>query len=436
MHKNALGRPEMQRGVDGFSLRGNLAWTVVGAVGVAAFQWLILATIAKLGGSFMVGTFAMAVAVTTPVFSFLNLHLRGLQSTDATKEFHFTEYFGLRLWTSLFGVLVVLGYAIGTDQTQAATWVLALMAIRRALDGLADVIYGYFQQVERIDLQYKSMLFNSLCACLFAAIALIATNSLPIAIAATLAASVVTFALTVIPQWRHLVGSSTRISELWSDSHGKWPHYTRLRLLWDTALPLGIVVFISALNTSLPRLLIHAKLGTEALGVYAGLTYITAAALTVIAAAGQSLGPRLSRLARDEEFYEFFRLLRWIVAAGFAAGIFGAIVTKGLGSFLLELLYTKEYSEYVDEFIWVNIAMSFAYGAAFLLTALTALRALHHQAWLYGFSLISGLVVTYIALPYLGLNGATLGLGVANVVQFIGGIVLLRIAVSSRNTPL
>ena len=69
------------------SLRANVAWTTCGNVVYAMSQWAMLASIAKLGSPYMVGQFALGLAVAAPVYMFTNLQLRSIQATDGKTAF-------------------------------------------------------------------------------------------------------------------------------------------------------------------------------------------------------------------------------------------------------------------------------------------------------------------------------------------------------------
>jgi len=61
------------------SLQRNVIWALVGNVGYTVFQWGILVCIAKLGNASDVGAFALGLAVTAPIITLANLHLRVLE---------------------------------------------------------------------------------------------------------------------------------------------------------------------------------------------------------------------------------------------------------------------------------------------------------------------------------------------------------------------
>src|ERR1700678_241367 len=90
------------------SLRRNFVWTLLGNLVYAGCQWCMLIALAKLTNAQMVGQFALALAITAPVFMLTGLQLRVVQATDAGHEYRFEEYFSLRLICTCVGLAAVL----------------------------------------------------------------------------------------------------------------------------------------------------------------------------------------------------------------------------------------------------------------------------------------------------------------------------------------
>ena len=102
------------------SLRQNFYWTFAGNVIYAASSWAILIVLAKLGTPEIVGHFTLGLAVTAPIIMFTNLALRAVQSTDAHREYTFSDYLALRLLMTTMAVLLIAGIAVlhdGREQT-------------------------------------------------------------------------------------------------------------------------------------------------------------------------------------------------------------------------------------------------------------------------------------------------------------------------------
>ena len=115
------------------SLRANFSWTLVGNVVYAACQWGMLTVLAKLGSPEAVGQFSLGLAVGAPVMMLANLQLRGIQATDARREYAFGDYLALRLLTTAlaYGVIVALALSAGY-RAEVVAAILALGLQRRS----------------------------------------------------------------------------------------------------------------------------------------------------------------------------------------------------------------------------------------------------------------------------------------------------------------
>src|ERR1039458_10701282 len=78
------------------SLRSSFAWTLAGNGLYAAAQWATLSLAAKLGGSEMLGQYALAVALTTPLVMLSHLNLRAVLATDLDGRHPFGDYVAVR----------------------------------------------------------------------------------------------------------------------------------------------------------------------------------------------------------------------------------------------------------------------------------------------------------------------------------------------------
>jgi O-antigen/teichoic acid export membrane protein len=85
----------------------------------ALCQFGILSSIAKLGNPTMMGQFALALAISAPIFMFSNMGLRPILATDAGGNYEFSEYLGLRILCSLqaFLVLIIIIFFLNTGPT-------------------------------------------------------------------------------------------------------------------------------------------------------------------------------------------------------------------------------------------------------------------------------------------------------------------------------
>src|ERR1039458_4733159 len=110
------------------SLRVTFTWTLVGNVVYALCQWGMISGLAKLGTTAAVGQFALALAITAPVFMLTNLQLRGIQATDARSTFDFCHYFTVRAAGTCIGLIVVALILVVSSYGRSTCFVVLLVA--------------------------------------------------------------------------------------------------------------------------------------------------------------------------------------------------------------------------------------------------------------------------------------------------------------------
>jgi len=133
------------------SLGINFSWSLLTNGVYAASRWVTVIVLAKLGTTEMIGLMLFALAIANPISTVANLGLRTVLITDARHEYRFRDYFGLRLLTSLLAVpttgllVLLLGYEL------RMVLLVLVVAMGRFFESLSDIIYGVFQQQERMD---------------------------------------------------------------------------------------------------------------------------------------------------------------------------------------------------------------------------------------------------------------------------------------------
>jgi len=112
-------------------LRYNIGWTLSGNSIFALTQWAVVVLIARVGSPEMVGSYALALAITAPIFLFANLNLRAYQATDVEDAFQFGQYLTVRLLTSGIALSVVGGLCLfGVVKAGHVSVVLAVSAAK------------------------------------------------------------------------------------------------------------------------------------------------------------------------------------------------------------------------------------------------------------------------------------------------------------------
>jgi len=385
-------------------LRHNFAWTLAGNVAFSVSQWGLMVVLARMAGPEGVGRFALAVALTTPIVMLSNMQLRGVQATDTTGRFSFSEYFGLRLLTTAVALCGIVLLACASHYGIATLSVIVAIACAKSFESLSDVCYGHLQQRESMDGIAISMTMRGLLSVAALTAVLWSTGSLAWACSAMAATW-----LGVL--WAYDLPNGLLLSA-WRQCS-----FNRLKALAAVAAPLGAVMMLLSLNSNVPRYFIERGYGVRELGIFAAIANFNAAGTTVISALGQSATPRLASLYAEGDYRQFRRLLARLAGIGLLLGLCGVMGALLWGYPILRLVYGSQFSAESGVLVWVMASAAAGYVASFLGYGLTAARRFKIQLPIFGGLTALTVVLCFWLVPRAGAVGAAQALLLTGIVQ-------------------
>ncbi|MFQ3661243.1 MAG: oligosaccharide flippase family protein [Chloroflexaceae bacterium] len=413
------------------SLRANFSWTFLGNVIFAACQWGMLIVLAKLGTPEMVGQFALGSAIAVPVLMLTNLQLRDVQATDAREEYAFADYFGLRLITVVLALLIIGGIVLALRYPAETALVVVAFGLFKAVESISDVIFGMLQHHERMDRVAQSMILRGLLSLAALGILVFLTGSVFWGVMGLVFAGigvVLVYDLRSVMLIKRATHGAAGVAHLARSLLPRWNRRTLLALTW-LALPLGISMLLISLATSLPRFFVGHYLGEYTLGIFAALTYLQVAGMTVVSALGQSALPRLSQYYAAGDRQNFTRLLLRMGAIGLVLGGGGIAVALVAGRPLLTLIYQPEYAEYAWFFVWVMVSAAIGYVSWLVGEGMKAARYLRVQVALFGAQVVVLTVLSVWLIPPMGMTGVAIVMLAAAAVHLVGTLLILARAV-------
>lgn len=401
----------------GLSISRNFGWALTGSIVYAACQWGMIVAFAKFGNTVMVGQFSLGLAIATPIVMFTNLQLRFVQATDAIRQYVFSEYLGLRACMTLVAMAAITGVALLGDGQRSTLKVVLAVGCAKCLEALSDVIYGLFQSNDRLDQIGKSLILRGTLSLLGLSLGLYFTKDAFVSVALLAGAWLLVLILFDSRQARRFISAAdaSAARSLFGQPRN-W--FQRQRRLAQLALPLGIVMTLSALNLSLPRYFIHAHWGEQQLGIFSALSYTTVSVTLVADALGAAATPRLSRLFAAGDLGSFRKLLLRLCGFGVILGFAAWVAAKLAGPKLLAVIYKPEYAVHADVFVRLMSAAAIAACAALLAYALTSARSFRIQVPVYLLVLGSNALGCALWVPRAGLAGAASAVLLASIVQF------------------
>jgi hypothetical protein len=240
------------------SLRSSFAWTLAGNGLYAAGQWAILSLIAKLGGREMLGQYALAVALITPLVMLSHLNLRAVLATDVAGRRPFGDYLAVRLGVSALSLVGIAILALVSGRSGPLAAVILVTGLAQSSETVSDIYYGAMQRRDRMELIARSMMARAVVSVGAFGLALYLLHDLVWALAALAAGR-----LVLLLAYDRPMGAAGE--NLARSSPGAEVSILR------TAVPLGVMLLLVSLNTNLPRYAIERFLGVGELGAFAAV---------------------------------------------------------------------------------------------------------------------------------------------------------------------
>ena len=410
------------------SLCTDFSWTFVGNAIYAGGQFATLMLLAKLLPPELVGQYALGLAMVYPVINLANLQLRAVMTSGTRQHTHFGYYLTLRLLTTSLALAIIFAITQILRYRWELTAVVLMVGVAYAIEAISDVYYARLQLYDRMAEMSKSLIARAVLSVLALAIATYISRSLLWGIVGiVLARAGVLFGYDICERTHGLAGQFKRFSR----NEALTPRLdvkVQLKLLW-LSFPLGIVVLLVALNSSVPSYFIKHALGERDLGIFAAIGFAVSVGNMAVVSLGQSAFTRLARSYAAGNLAEFGSLLAKLLAFGAAVGVCGMIISKLAGREILTILFRPEYAERADLLPWIMAAGGVVYMAQFLGFGMTAANFYNSQVVLNILANLSLIAACYWLVGRQGLLGVIIAMLIAAIVQLAASAIILVMGV-------
>jgi O-antigen/teichoic acid export membrane protein len=397
-----------------------------------ACQWLTIVFLSRFVGAESLGTYALALAIVTPVITLSNLQLRYLLCSDAKKDFSFGNYVFVRITTVALGLVVICLWSVG--QRVATFLVILALGTARSSDAMCDILHGYLQAHGRMDRIAKSlMLQGPLQLTAFLTVTTITHNMvLGIAAAALISMSIlVGFDLKSVRLVQQ-PGEKNVFEQIAPFFHFSKETWVKVRKLMWLGAPMGLVMGLNSLIGNVPRYFLAYNHGQALVGVFAALSYLTLPGGIVVAAYCDSAFAQLARWGAEGNFRQVFKALTPLIVAALVIGLAGWVVAYEGGRLLLSLCYGNRYAVYTPSLIWLMAGACFLYISTVLGYAVTSLREFHVQVPFRVVHLAGMYLVCLYLIPKEGLLGAAKSIFASSVGSAVATAILLAVVLRKR----
>ena len=175
------------------SERSIYIWNIVGSLTNAFMSMVILAIVTRTLNNQQTDIFSIAWSISQLMATIGTFQIRTYQATDVTEKYKFNQYFIFRCVTVFAMIFTSILYIVGKKYSFYKSAIVLIICLFRAVDSLADVYEGFFQQKERLDLAGKALTYRIIAAMLCFSGTLIVFQDLLISSLSLLAAYCICF---------------------------------------------------------------------------------------------------------------------------------------------------------------------------------------------------------------------------------------------------
>ncbi len=417
---------------EGSSLTADFSWTFVGNAIYAAGQFAILMLLTKLVRPELVGQYALGLALVYPVMMLSNMQLRSVMNSSIRDGAQFGHYLSLRLLMTLAAFAAIFGITRILRYDWQLTEVVLMVGLAYGIETISDVYYARLQLHDRMAEISRSLMARAVLSVLILAAVTYATRSVVWGIAGVAVGRAIVLFGYDTRERTHVLRQQTKWYLLNGELAPRFDASEQRQLLWRS-LPLGIVVLLTTLNSSIPSFFIKYGIGERDLGIFSALGLTISVGNMAVVSLGQSAFTRLSRAYASGNIAAFGSLLVVLLTCGAGLGVCGMLISKFAGREILTLLFRPEYAERADLLPWIMAAGAVLFMAQFLGFGMTAAGFYHSQVYLNILANVSLVGACYWLVAAKGLLGAILAMLIAAIVQLLASVVILAAAMRTKS---
>ena len=348
------------------SLRKNFGFALVGNLGYAASQYIILLVFIKLFSTEDVGQFIFAGAFTTPLMMALEMQLRNFYITDQRDSFRFTDYTGFRIITTCIGVLglAITAYFVRLEYF----YVILVVTLIKSFESQLDLLYGVYQKNHHLDYVAYSRIIRGI-------VAVVVVTSLSFIFKDILISLIGYFISWIVLYYFYERKQVVKRGYLRKEDLALViPEWRKIKYFVTICTPMFLAIFIDKYYLNYPRLSVEKYFGISALAIFGSLLYFKSLGGQCISSLAQAAIPRMADFVKVNNYKALNKLLFKMMLIGGSIGGVLTIILCFFGEPILRILYTEEYAKYNDVLILILLGATVTFSYIFIGTALTCIR--------------------------------------------------------------
>lgn len=366
------------------SQRSIYIWNITGSIANALLSIVALMIITRFLDDRQADIFSIAWSISLLMATVGTFQIRMYQATDVKGVFCFRQYHLFRIITVCVMMVSSYIYILMRGYTGKKALVVMVICLFRAVDSMADVYEGWFQQKERLDLAGKALTYRIIVAVIGFGIGLALTKDLLFSCLILVASYMICYVLYDLRYYKAVDAFRSNVTE---GMKGAWI----VKMVME-GFPLFINAFLIASIMNAPKMVLDTVIeqGMLEQGVQTAfnIIFMPASFLNLAYIVFRPLITKMAVMWNVGEEKEFLKILIKVEIALVGIGIVILAGSALIGIPALSFVYAVELAEYKRELLVVIIGGCIYTFAAVLDNALVVIRM--------QYVLVLSYVVTYL----------------------------------------
>ena len=344
-------------------------WNILGSLANAGLSVIILMVVTRTLDNQKADIFSIAWAISQLMATIGCYQIRVLQATDVEEKFTFRQYFEFRIVTIVAMMICSCAYVYIKHYTVYKAIIIIIICGYRAVDSLADVFEGWFQQKERLDLAGRALFIRVIIAIVGGGICLVVMHDL-------LALSLILLFIYVVGLLLYDIRYYNKLKVLEKQKENQKNKWLQGLLVAGTPLFVNAYLLMDIMNT--PKIVIDAAIMNGGLQngsqTIFNILFMPASVLTL---AYIVFRPLLTKMAIEwtmGRIKNFLKIIGSIMCCllGMSILIIGGSALLGIP--VLSVLYAMDLTMYKKELLLIILGGCFCTFSFVLDNALVVIR--------------------------------------------------------------
>lgn len=320
------------------NIKKDYFWNTLGVFLQNAISPLLLIVITRVNGIYDSGLFSFAFSIAIILWVFGMWGGRTYQVSDVKREFSHRSYVMVRLLLASFMLIGAITFAVANHYDANKTGVIVALVVFKAVESIADAIYGVLQVHGRLYITGKSLLYKAIGGFLLFAVIDLLTHDILLSCLGIVAVNIIL-----------VVFYDLRIARQCDDVKIEFRHpheavegaITIMKRTW----PVSAVVFLSLFALNIPRYFVdlyhQGQIGY--FGILAMPITLIGLLMTFVL---QPKVVNLSKLYERGEYAAFNKTVSMIMTVTTLIGMIVLLGAYAVGVPLLEVVFGIDFSGY------------------------------------------------------------------------------------------